>query len=145
MVNLTGHTIAVPWSKPNKAKIWNSRVSITARIATAINRCKLPPKVLVQASAIGFYKHYSTDRIDEDSPRGTGFLSNLTAEWENRAIVCSAKTRVVIIRTGIVLSNAGGFLPKVLKPFKLYLGAILGSGKQIVPGFISMIMYLLMF
>ncbi len=133
MVNLTGHTIAVPWSKPNKAKIWNSRVSITARIATAINRCKLPPKVLVQASAIGFYKHYSTDRIDEDSPRGTGFLSNLTAEWENRAIVCSAKTRVVIIRTGIVLSNAGGFLPKVLKPFKLYLGAILGSGKQIVP------------
>ncbi|MGE0078906.1 MAG: TIGR01777 family oxidoreductase [Bacteroidales bacterium] len=148
LVNLTGHSIAVPWSKPNRTKIWNSRVGITERIAMAINRCELPPKVFVQASAVGFYNHNSTDRVNENSPRGTGFLSNLTAEWENRSIVCSAKTRVVIIRTGIVLSNAGGFLPKILKPLKLYLGAILGSGKQIIPWIhiddhISAIMFLI--
>ncbi|BDX38624.1 epimerase [Tenuifilaceae bacterium CYCD] len=133
LINLTGHSIAVPWSKPNKVKIWNSRVGITARIATAINLCKLPSKVFVQASAVGFYNHNSTDRIDEDSPKGIGFLSKLTAEWEKQAMRCSPRTRVVIIRTGIVLSNAGGFLPKILKPLKLYLGAILGSGKQIIP------------
>ena len=133
VVNLAGHAIAVPWTKSNKAKIWNSRMVTAAAIAAAINRCDLPPRVFIQASAVGYYSHSSTDTLSEDSPKGAGFLSNLTAEWEHQAMLCSAKTRVALIRTGIIFSSKGGFLPKILNPTKLYAGAILGSGKQIIP------------
>ncbi|HOZ14900.1 MAG TPA: TIGR01777 family oxidoreductase [Tenuifilaceae bacterium] len=133
IVNLAGHTIAIPWTKSNKNKIWNSRINTTEIIANAINSCNTPPKVLIQASAVGYYSHNSWEQLTENSSKGAGFLSNLTDEWEQQALKCESKTRVVLIRTGIVLSNKGGFLPKILSPIKYFAGTILGSGKQIIP------------
>ncbi len=133
IVNLAGHTIAVPWTKSNKEKIWNSRINTTAIIAKAINSCNTPPKVFIQASAVGYYSHNSLEQLTENSFKGSGFLSNLTNEWEQQALKCESKTRVVLIRTGIVLSNKGGFLHKILTPIKYLAGTILGSGKQVIP------------
>ena len=133
IVNLAGHTVAVPWTKSNKNKIWNSRINTTEIIANAINNCNNPPKVFIQASAVGYYSHNSLELLTENSPKGSGFLSNLTNEWEQQALKCESKTRVILIRTGIVLSNKGGFLPKILSPIKYFVGTILGSGKQIIP------------
>jgi len=133
IVNLAGHTVAVPWTKSNKNKIWNSRINTTEIIANAINNCNNPPKVFIQASAVGYYSHNSLELLTENSPKGAGFLSNLTDEWEQQALKCESKTRVVLIRTGIVLSNKGGFLSKILSPIKYFAGTILGSGKQIIP------------
>lgn len=132
IVNLAGHTVAVPWTKSNKNKIWNSRINTTEIIANAINNCNNPPKVFIQASAVGYYSHNSLELLTENSPKGSGFLSNLTNEWEQQA-KCESKTRVILIRTGIVLSNKGGFLLKILSPIKYFVGTILGSGKQIIP------------
>lgn len=148
IVNLAGHTIAVPWTKSNKEKIWNSRINTTAIIAKAINSCDTPPKVFIQASAVGYYSHNSLEQLTENSFKGSGFLSDLTNEWEQQALKCKSKTRVVLIRTGIVLSNKGGFLPKIKTPIKFFAGTILGSGKQIIPWIhiydhISAILYLI--
>ncbi len=133
VINLAGHTITIPWTKSNKNKIWNSRINTTEIIANAINSCNTPPKVFIQASAVGYYSHNSWKQLTENSPKGSGFLSNLTDEWEREAKTCDTKARVVLIRTGIVLSNKGGFLPKILSPIKYFAGTILGSGKQIIP------------
>lgn len=133
IVNLAGHTIAIPWTKSNKNKIWNSRINTTEIIANAINSSNNPPKVFIQASAVGYYNHNSLEILTENSPKGSGFLSNLTNEWEQQALKCESKTRVILIRTGIVLSNKGGFLPKILSPIKYFVGTILGSRKQIIP------------
>ena len=133
IVNLAGHTIAIPWTKSNKDKIWNSRINTTEIVASAINSCNKPPKVFIQASAVGYYSHNSLEQLTENSPKGSGFLSNLTDEWELQALKCESKTRVILIRTGIVLSNKGGFLHKIISPIKYFAGTILGTGKQIIP------------
>lgn len=133
LINLAGHSIAVPWTKSNKSKIWKSRVDFTTIISTAINSCENPPRVYVQASAVGYYNYNSTEILNEFSPKGNGFLSNLVDEWEKQAMLCSSKTRVILLRTGIVLSSNGGFLPKILNPLKFYVGVTLGSGHQILP------------
>lgn len=148
IVNLAGHTVAVPWTKSNKDKIWNSRINTTEIIANAINSCNTPPKVFIQASAVGYYSHNSLEKLTENSFKGSGFLSNLTNEWEQQALKCESKTRVILIRTGIVLSNRGGFLHKILTPIKYFAGTILGSGKQVIPWIhihdhISAIIYLI--
>ena len=148
IVNLAGHTIAVPWTKSNKEKIWNSRINTTGIIAKAINSCNNPPKVFIQASAVGYYSHNSLEQLTENSFKGSEFLSNLTNEWEQQALKCESKTRVILIRTGIVLSNKGGFLHKILTPIKYFAGTILGSGKQVIPWIhihdhISAIIYLI--
>jgi hypothetical protein len=133
IVNLTGHTIAVPWTKSNKHKIWSSRINTTSIIAKAINACSLQPKTFVQASAVGYYSHNTLEQLNESSSKGTSFLSNLTDSWEKQAMLCASNTRVILIRTGIVLSKQGGFLPKIQVPIKFFVGATLGSGKQIIP------------
>lgn len=130
VINLAGESIAVRWTKKNKDRIYRSRIVTTNSIVDAINRCINPPKVLIQASAIGYYSYNSEDQQYETSAKGDGFLSDLVSEWENAAKAVSSNCRLVLIRTGIVLSSEGGFLVKLIYPTKFYLGGWFGNGSQ---------------
>lgn len=133
VINLAGYNIATLWTKQNRKKIAESRILPTRALAQAVNSCKNPPKVFVQASAVGVYPYSSSSVLTESSTVGNGFLSSLVSDWENEALACANATRVLIIRTGIVLSSNGGFLPKIVKPTRYFAGAMLGNGKNIVP------------
>lgn len=133
LVNLAGYNIATLWTKKNKRKIIDSRILPTQALAQAVNMCKNPPKVFVQASAVGIYPFNSDTILNENSPAGKGFLSELVSSWENEALACANATRLITIRTGIVLSDKGGFLPKIAKTTRYFMGAILGNGKHVVP------------
>lgn len=133
LINLTGYNIATIWTKGNKKRIVDSRLLTTRALAKAIAQCSVPPKVFIQASAVGFYPYNSSVVLTEQSPGGKGFLAELVGEWENEALNCSTHTRLILARTGIVLAANGGFLPKIARPIRYFLGAIPGSGKNIIP------------
>jgi uncharacterized protein (TIGR01777 family) len=129
VVNLAGATTGkIPWTKTYKSEIFSSRIETTKKIVAAINGAKKKPKVLVSGSASGFYGDCGDEWLDESSPKGTGFLSDLAALWETEAL--KAETRVVLARTTMVMSRAKGALGKLLPLIKLGIGGPLGSGKQ---------------
>jgi uncharacterized protein (TIGR01777 family) len=106
-------------------------VNSTKTIATALTELDKPPRVLVSASAIGYYGDTGDAWVDEESPAGDDFLGRLASEWEEAAAPAArAGIRVVNLRTGIVLSAAGGALGKMRLPFKAGLGGVLGPGTQ---------------
>lgn len=133
VINLAGYNIATLWTKQNRKKIVESRILPTRALAQAVNSCKNPPRVFVQASAVGIYSYNSSSFLTENSAVGNGFLPALVNDWENEALACANATRVLIIRTGIVLSSNGGFLPKIVKPTRYFVGAMLGDGENVVP------------
>jgi uncharacterized protein len=129
VVNLAGATTGkIPWTKKYKEEIVSSRIETTKRIVDAINGAKSKPSVLVSGSASGYYGDCGDAWLDESSPKGTGFLSDLAAEWETEAL--KATNRVVLVRTTMVMSRAKGALGKLLPLIKLGIGGPLGSGKQ---------------
>jgi uncharacterized protein (TIGR01777 family) len=133
VINLAGEPIAdKKWTDEQKRKIEHSRWSITEDIVTLINAGEKPPKLLISGSAIGFYGRQEDQIIDENfsSPHDE-FSHKLCERWEflaNKAQ--SDKTRVCIIRTGVVITKRGGALQKMLMPFKLGLGGPIGDGSQ---------------
>lgn len=133
VINLAGEPIAQRWSKKAKKKIYNSRIDITKDLSSWISACRTPPKVFISSSAIGYYGNRGSNLLSESSAKGSGWLASLCQQWEQfsypQAPESLIKTRVVNLRTGIVLGN-GGALKKMLLPFKLGLGGILGNGKQ---------------
>ncbi|MBD2775506.1 TIGR01777 family oxidoreductase [Iningainema tapete] len=131
VVNLAGESIAEGrWTPERKQEILNSRKLGTQKIVAAIVKANPQPKVLVNASAIGFYGTSETASFDETSPTGKDFLAEVCQAWEAEAQkVTQALVRLVILRFGIVLGN-GGALGKMITPFKLFAGGPLGSGKQ---------------
>lgn len=128
IVNLSGENIAGRWTEVKKEKIIKSRLDATKTLVNAISTLKHPPKVLVNASAIGYYGNRGDEKLDEKSTIGKGFLAEVCREWEEAA--SNATTRVVYLRTGVVLSKKGGALAKMLTPFKLGLGGNIGDGNQ---------------
>lgn len=129
VVNLAGATTGrIPWTKQYKREIVSSRLETTKKIVAAINGAKRKPQVLVSGSASGFYGDCGDLVLDESSPKGTGFLSDLAAEWESEAL--KANTRVVLARTTMVMSRLKGALGRLLPLIKLGVGGPLGSGKQ---------------
>ncbi len=131
VVHLAGENIAERWTPTKKAKIRDSRVKGTQLLCETLTRLSSPPKVLVSASAIGYYGHRGEETLTDDSPPGRGFLAEVCRAWE--AATEPAKQhgiRVVQLRLGVVLSAAGGALAKMLPPFRLGLGGVLGSGQQ---------------
>jgi uncharacterized protein (TIGR01777 family) len=129
VVNLAGATTGkIPWTKKYKEEIISSRIGTTKKIVDAINAAKSKPAVLVSGSASGYYGDCGDAWLDESSPKGTGFLSDLAAEWEAEAL--KANTRVALARTTMVMSRAKGALGKLLPLIKLGVGGPLGSGKQ---------------
>jgi uncharacterized protein len=119
------------WSVHYKQVILSSRVEGTTTLAKALPRLERPPSVLVSASAVGYYGSRGDQTLTEDSGPGSGFLAEVCVQWESStAPAAAAGIRVVHLRTGVVLSAAGGALKKQLLPFQLGLGARLGPGTQ---------------
>ncbi len=141
IVNLAGASIAgdgflpAKWTRERKKLIVDSRVNAGKAVVEAVKQAQTPPKVLIQSSAVGYYgTHDYSVTITEDSPAGRDFLANVCKQWEDStAEVESLGVRRVIIRTGVVLSDEGGALPRMALPFKLFAGGPLGSGKQPLP------------
>ena len=131
VVNLAGAPIAEErWTPARKQEILDSRKLGTEKIVGAIAGGNPKPSVLVSASAIGYYGASETATFDEMSPAGQGFLAQVCQVWEAEAEkVKQTGTRLVIVRTGIVL-GMGGAMAKMLLPFKLFAGGPLGSGRQ---------------
>lgn len=132
VIHLAGENIAAGrWTAERKAEIRRSRVEGTRRLCEALARLTQPPKVLVSASAIGFYGDRAAEALTEESPGGTGFLSDVCREWEAATEPASrGGIRVVNLRFGMILSPAGGALRKMLLPFKFGLGGRIGNGDQ---------------
>ena len=132
VVHLAGENIASGrWTDEQKRKIKDSRVQGTKSLCEALAKCKDRPRVLVSASAVGWYGNREEERISELSTPGSGFLPEVCKAWEDATAAASeAGIRVVCMRTGIVLSPAGGALAKMLTPFKLGAGGVVGNGRQ---------------
>lgn len=129
VVNLAGATTGkIPWTRKYKEELVASRLDSTKTLVRAINAAKNKPEVLVSGSASGYYGDQGDKWLDEQSPKGTGFLSDLAHQWEQEAQ--KADTRVVLIRTTMVMSKKLGALGKLLPLIKLGIGGPLGSGKQ---------------
>jgi uncharacterized protein len=141
IVNLAGENIAgegfLPdrWTPERKKRILNSRLNVGKAIMQAIEQAEIKPKVLVQASAVGYYGTHPMDtEITEDAPPGNDFLADVCVKWEASTQAAEALgVRRPVIRTGIVLSPDGGTLTRLELPFKLFTGGPLGNGKQPMP------------
>lgn len=131
VVNLAGEPIAeARWTPEHKREILNSRQLGTQKIVEAIAQANPKPRVLVNASAIGYYGTSETATFDESSTSGKDFLAQVCQAWEAEAQkVKDAGVRLVILRFGIVL-GLGGALGKMITPFKLFAGGPIGSGRQ---------------
>ncbi|WP_035726936.1 TIGR01777 family oxidoreductase [Eisenibacter elegans] len=133
VVHLAGAGVAdKSWTAARKTEILTSRTESTRLLATALARLPAPPKVLVSASAIGYYGLDTGAALQtEDSPAGQDFLADVTGAWEDALVpITNMGIRTVKLRIGIVLSTQGGALPKLIAPIKLGVGAALGSGQQ---------------
>jgi uncharacterized protein (TIGR01777 family) len=132
VVHLAGENIAEGrWTAARKEKLRSSRLGPTRLLAEALAALPRRPKVLVSASAVGYYGDGRDAWLDETSPAADDFLGRLAREWEQAtAPAAAAGIRVVNLRFGIVLSPAGGALGKMLTPFKAGVGGVLGSGRQ---------------
>ncbi len=133
VVNLAGESIAAKrWSAAQKQLLRDSRLHATRSVTEAIRQAQRKP-VLVSGSAVGYYGNRGEEPLNEASPPGSDFLAGLAQEWEAAANDVAALTRVVCIRTGIVLDRGGGALAKMLPPFMFFVGGPLGSGDQYMP------------
>jgi hypothetical protein len=135
VVHLAGEPVmAHRWNRRVQAGIRNSRVEGTRTIVRAIEEAEPRPKVLVSASATGYYGHRDDMEIDEDAPAGHDFLAEVARSWEAEAERATAlAVRAAILRIGIVLSRDGGALPRIAAPFRWFLGGPLGNGSQGFP------------
>jgi uncharacterized protein (TIGR01777 family) len=132
VIHLAGESIASRWTESKKKAIRDSRVLGTRHLAEALARAASPPRVLISASAIGFYGDRDDEILREDSSSGgRGFLPEVCREWEAAAgPAVQAGIRTAFLRTGIVLSADGGALKQMLPPFRMGLGGKIGSGRQ---------------
>jgi hypothetical protein len=133
VVHLAGETIAGRWTPEKKRKIYDSRVLGTRNLVEGLTRldAQEKPKVLVSASAVGYYGDRGDERLTEEAPPSEGFLSKVCQDWEREARRAEELgLRVVRLRFGIVLGPGGGALQTMLPLFKLGLGGPLGSGRQ---------------
>jgi uncharacterized protein len=134
VINLAGESIAAKrWSAAQKQKLRDSRLLATRSLTTAIREAARVPAAFISGSAVGYYGNRGEETLTETSPPGSDFLAGLAKEWEAAASDVAQVTRVVLIRTGIVLDREGGALPKMLPPFKMFVGGPLGSGTQYMP------------
>jgi uncharacterized protein (TIGR01777 family) len=132
VVHLAGENLASGrWTPQRKAELAGSRVKGTRLLAETLAGLAHPPRVMVCASAVGYYGDRGDEILNEESPAGSGFLPDLCREWEAASAPAAQKRiRVVRLRFGVVLSPVGGALKKMLLPFRFGVGGKLGSGRQ---------------
>ena len=134
VINLAGAGIGDKrWTAARKDLILDSRLQSTRAVVEAIQNAHQKPEVLLQASGVGFYGSRGDEELTEESAAGTDFLADVTKAWEHAAKPAADHTRLVTIRTGVVLSTKGGALPKLLLPFKLFAGGPYGNGGMWFP------------
>lgn len=135
LVNLAGESIGDGrWTPERKRAILQSRTLAGEAMTQAVSQASVKPKVLVQASAVGYYGDTGQDAVDESSPPGKGFLTEVCLRWEESTrSVEDMGVRRVVARTGLVLGRGGGVLEKMLTPFRMFLGGPLGDGRQGFP------------
>jgi uncharacterized protein len=131
VVNLAGEPIAQRWNESVKQRIEASRVDAPRQFLEALAQRDRRCTAYVSASAIGFYGTSETETFVEESPPGDDFLAHVCAAWEREASRASAlRMRVALVRTGVALGADGGALQKMLPPFRLGIGGVIGSGRQ---------------
>lgn len=135
VVHLSGASIADGrWTPARKAVLRSSRVDSTRLLVDAMMQLKRRPRLLVCASATGYYGDRGEEALTEASDPGTDFLALLARDWEAEAMRASAAgIRTVMLRFGVILARNGGALPKMLLPFRLGVGGRIGSGRQWLP------------
>jgi uncharacterized protein len=135
VVHLSGASIAHGrWTPSRKATLRSSRVESTRLLVDALANLRRKPRVLVCASATGYYGDHGDELLTESSEPGTDFLARLARDWESEATRAGAAgIRVAILRFGVIFTSHGGALPKMLLPFRFGLGGRMGSGRQWMP------------
>lgn len=134
IINLAGESIGNKrWSSRQRKKLLDSRLKITSKLVELIKKSETPPAVFISGSAVGYYGHKRRDVLIESTEPNDNFTHQLCQQWEDCSLEAkNGKTRICLLRTGIVLSLDGGMLPKIMTPFKLGLGSIMGSGNQYI-------------
>jgi uncharacterized protein (TIGR01777 family) len=132
VVNLAGEKIApARWTKDKKERILSSRINTTQALVQSMKVANPKPKVLVSASAIGYYGPHGDESVTEDTPAASDYLADVCKKWEAEALKArELGVRVVLVRIGGVLEADGGALPQMIIPYKFFLGGPIGSGKQ---------------
>jgi uncharacterized protein len=135
IVNLVGESLGSgAWTNARKEKIISSRVNAGQAISAAISQSNPRPKVLVQASAVGFYGPHASEPVTEETPHGNGFLADVCRAWEESSrSVEGMGVRRAVVRTGIVLSTGAVSLQRIMLPYNLFIGGPLGTGSQGFP------------
>ncbi|SFX55712.1 TIGR01777 family oxidoreductase [Marinospirillum alkaliphilum] len=135
VINLAGAGIADQrWTPERKQELVDSRVNTTRQLVDWMKEQSLPPKVLISASAVGYYGEQGDAEITEATPPIPGFTHDLCRAWEQEALQAEAAgIRVCLVRTGVVLDQGGGSLGRMLLPFRLGLGGRLGNGQHWFP------------
>lgn len=134
VVNLLGERIDQRWNDTVKRRLYDSRVLGTHNLVAGIRAAEPRPRVLVSGSAVGYYGDRGAEELDEGVSPGDDFLARLTVDWEAEARAAEqAGLRVVLARTGQVLSRDGGLLARMLLPFRLGLGGPIAGGRQYMP------------
>ncbi len=132
VIHLAGEPVAGRWTAEKKRRITDSRVEGTATLASALATAKHPPAVFLCASGINFYGNTGDTVVDEDSPRGEGFLAEVCKGWEAACVPLERISRVVHVRIGVVLAAEGGTLAMLLPLYRLGLGGTVGGGRGYV-------------
>ena len=134
IVNLAGASIAGLWTASRKGRIQDSRLNAGRAVLQAVRAAAAQPRVVIQASGVGYYGPHGDELITEETPPGGDFLGRLAIAWEASTLPLEAEgVRHAIIRSGAVLSTAGGAFPPMLLQSRLFLGGPLGNGRQWLP------------
>lgn len=134
VINLAGSPVARRWSAKVRRSIVDSRVGLTRRLVGGMEACSKPPRILLSASAVGYYGDRGTESLTEQLPAGEGFLAEVCRDWESAALRArDFGCRVALMRIGVALGAEGGALATMVPAFSWGLGAILGSGRQYMP------------
>lgn len=129
VINLAGTSINTRWTDAAKRRILDSRIQTTRSLVQLINEMPRKPAVFISTSAVGIYPDEGTF-TESAVTEGEGFLADVCRQWEDEAQKLSPDVRLVIMRFGVVLSVDGGALPRMLLPFRLFVGGKVASGKQ---------------
>ena len=132
LINLAGENIGTGrWTRAKKQRVLQSRLNISKAIISAVEQADPKPKALIQASGIGYYGMRGEELLDEDSSLGTGFLAEVSTQWEQSIRPIEKHgVRLAIIRLAPVLGKNGGMITRLLPPFRFFLGCVPGSGRQ---------------
>jgi len=133
VINLAGASIASGrWTAARKTAIHDSRMQATGALARAITATHHPPPIFISSSAVGYYGSRGDEPVTETTAPGSDFLAQVCRDWEAVATRLSGISRVVLLRSGVVLARSGGALPQLALPFKLFAGGPAGTGRQFV-------------